>query len=138
MQDSNGGHGTKIDRTSVYYICATAFMLKIFSAIKLKMLERWIWHFHIFSHFKKYFLKIFLKNWFQTYFHFHFLFLMKMEIENRKPNTPLYFSCKFPLIFLIYWHTTFGGLRLAANWPPVMQIVRLISQDHMNNKSVLI
>ncbi|KAK7407570.1 hypothetical protein VNO78_09523 [Psophocarpus tetragonolobus] len=23
---------------------------------------------------------------------------------------------------------------LAANWPPVMQIVRLISQDHMNNK----
>ncbi|KAJ6891193.1 hypothetical protein NC651_024637 [Populus alba x Populus x berolinensis] len=25
-------------------------------------------------------------------------------------------------------------LRLAANWPPTMQIVRLISQDHMNNK----
>ncbi|KAK9188473.1 hypothetical protein WN944_019876 [Citrus x changshan-huyou] len=24
--------------------------------------------------------------------------------------------------------------RLAANWPPTMQIVRLISQDHMNNK----
>ncbi|KAL3501666.1 hypothetical protein ACH5RR_036115 [Cinchona calisaya] len=23
---------------------------------------------------------------------------------------------------------------LAANWPPIMQIVRLISQDHMNNK----
>ncbi|CAJ1932284.1 unnamed protein product [Sphenostylis stenocarpa] len=23
---------------------------------------------------------------------------------------------------------------LAANWPSVMQIVRLISQDHMNNK----
>ncbi|XP_012082042.1 mediator of RNA polymerase II transcription subunit 25 [Jatropha curcas] len=23
---------------------------------------------------------------------------------------------------------------LAANWPPTMQIVRLISQDHMNNK----
>ncbi|KAL0327034.1 UNVERIFIED_CONTAM: Mediator of RNA polymerase II transcription subunit [Sesamum angustifolium] len=25
---------------------------------------------------------------------------------------------------------------LAANWPPIMQIVRLISQDHMNNKSL--
>ncbi|KAF3632443.1 hypothetical protein FXO37_27454 [Capsicum annuum] len=24
--------------------------------------------------------------------------------------------------------------KLAANWPPTMQIVRLISQDHMNNK----
>ncbi|KAI6703031.1 hypothetical protein NL676_012167 [Syzygium grande] len=23
---------------------------------------------------------------------------------------------------------------LAANWPPTMHIVRLISQDHMNNK----
>ncbi|KAK9276529.1 hypothetical protein L1049_006063 [Liquidambar formosana] len=26
---------------------------------------------------------------------------------------------------------------LAANWPPTMQIVRLISQDHMNNKYLL-
>lgn len=28
--------------------------------------------------------------------------------------------------------------RLAANWPPTMQIVRLISQDHMNNKYISI
>ncbi|RVW45613.1 Mediator of RNA polymerase II transcription subunit 25 [Vitis vinifera] len=28
----------------------------------------------------------------------------------------------------------FHFLRLAANWPATMQIVRLISQDHMNNK----
>ena len=89
MQDSNGGHGTKIDRTSVYYICATAFMLKIFSAIKLKMLERWIWHFHIFSHFKKYFLKIFSTNWYQTYFYSHFLFFMKMKTENMQTKQHL-------------------------------------------------
>ena len=85
-------HNKKKDRSPVYYLCATAFMLKLFSAIKLKRLQRWIWHFHIFSYFRKYFLKIFLKSWYQTYFHFYFLFLMKMEIGNSKPNTPLVYS----------------------------------------------
>lgn len=31
----------------------------------------------------------------------------------------------------------FHFFRLAANWPATMQIVRLISQDHMNNKYAL-
>jgi len=49
---------------------------------------------------------------------------------------------KIYIIFLILHFTnirdTFVDHRLAANWPPVMQIVRLISQDHMNNKYVFI
>ncbi|WVZ11388.1 hypothetical protein V8G54_015918 [Vigna mungo] len=37
-------------------------------------------------------------------------------------------------INLLISHVIDFDVRLAANWPSVMQIVRLISQDHMNNK----
>jgi len=42
-----------------------------------------------------------------------------------------------PTIFHFY-SPPFINLRLAENWSPEMQIVQLISQDHMNNLYVLI
>ncbi|GMP83219.1 hypothetical protein CsSME_00037210 [Camellia sinensis var. sinensis] len=40
----------------------------------------------------------------------------------------------FSFFYIIIYF--FLDLRLVANWPPTMQIVRLISQDHMNKQYV--
>ena len=85
-QDSNLGEK---ERHPLYYQSATAFLLEIFSATKSKNVKTWICHSHIFKHFRKYFLKIFLKNGKQTYFHSQFLFFLEMKMKNGKPNTTL-------------------------------------------------
>ena len=85
-QDSKWGKGKEI---LLITIVPPRFHWKRFPRPNLKRMRTRIGHFHIFKYFRKYFLKIFLKDWYQTYFYFHFLFLVKMKIENSKPNTTL-------------------------------------------------
>ena len=69
-------------------LCHRVLIENIFNNQNQKV-KTWICYFQIFSHFKKYFQKIFSKIGQQTYFHFCFPFFVKMTIGNDKPNTPV-------------------------------------------------